>query len=107
MPDNVTSMAFNKRQGVPWHGKGAAVDGLMTAAECIRKAGLDWGVAKIPVRIDDVAGLPIPDHAVTVRTDLLATDKHWRFRLSTDPQSRTLQQRFDLVASDPIKITRN
>ena len=43
MPDNVTSMTFNKRNGPPWHGKGEQVDGLSTAAECIKKAGLDGG----------------------------------------------------------------
>src|SRR5206468_1187895 len=67
VPD--TSM-YNVRNGLPWHEKGVPVDGLATASQCIKAAGLDWGVAKIPLRVDDVGGLPIPEQMVTVRTDL-------------------------------------
>lgn len=74
MPDNVTSMMWNRENGPPWHGKGVAVEGLATAAECIKTAGLDWGVAKIPLRISDEAGLPVPGKMVTVRTDLPQND---------------------------------
>lgn len=70
MPDNVTAMAYNSEKGPPWHGKGVPVRGLATAAECIRAAGLDWSVAKIPLRLDDTGGLPVPRVMATVRTDL-------------------------------------
>lgn len=74
MPDNVTSMMWNRGNGPPWHGKGKPVNGLATAAECIKAAGLDWGVAKMPLRISDEAGLPVPGKMVTVRTDLPPND---------------------------------
>jgi len=74
MPDNVTSMMFNDENGPPWHGKGEPVKGLATARECIRAAGLDWDVAKIPLRIGDEGGLPVHGKMVTVRTDLLQTN---------------------------------
>lgn len=74
MPDNVTSMMYNMQNGPPWHGKGKPVNGLATAAECIRAAGLDWGVAKVPIRVDDIGGLAVPGVMVTVRTDLSPDD---------------------------------
>jgi phage/plasmid-like protein (TIGR03299 family) len=74
MPDNVTTMAYNSEKGPPWHGKGVPVRGLATAAECIRAAGLDWSVAKIPLRLDDTGGLPVPGVMATVRTDLPLRD---------------------------------
>ena len=49
MPDAVTSMSYNLQNGPPWHGKGTALPGLSTSAECIKAAGLDWGVAKVPL----------------------------------------------------------
>lgn len=51
MPDNVTSMMWNKENRPPWHGKGVSVKGLATAAGCIMSAGLNWGVAKIPLKV--------------------------------------------------------
>jgi phage/plasmid-like protein (TIGR03299 family) len=75
MPDGIDTMAYNREKGKPWHGKGEAVDGLMTAAECIRKAGLDWGVAKVPLRINDEGGLPLSGVAALVRTDKLISDR--------------------------------
>ncbi|HXH07689.1 MAG TPA: hypothetical protein VNI83_13990 [Vicinamibacterales bacterium] len=49
MPDNVTSMAYNQRNGPPWHGKGVPVDGLATAAECIRAVDFARASRKDPV----------------------------------------------------------
>jgi phage/plasmid-like protein (TIGR03299 family) len=69
MPDMIETMAYNRAKGAPWHGKGTAVEGLMTAGECIRKAGLDWGVAKIPLRLNDEGGLPLSGLSALVRTD--------------------------------------
>src|SRR2546422_2290614 len=67
-------MMYNANNGRPWHEKGVAVNGLATAAKCIKAAGLDWGVAKVPIRSDDPGALPIPDKMVTVRTDLALDD---------------------------------
>jgi phage/plasmid-like protein (TIGR03299 family) len=74
MPDRVSSMMWNRQNGPPWHDKGVPVEGLATAAECIRTAGLDWGVAKFPLKVADEGGLPVPGKMVTVRTDLPSTD---------------------------------
>jgi phage/plasmid-like protein (TIGR03299 family) len=49
MPAAVESMVYTKEGGVPWHGLGTQVEGLMTAAECLDKSGLDWEVQKRPV----------------------------------------------------------
>lgn len=42
-------MAYSIQGGVPWHGLGKKVDGLMTAAQCLQAAGLDWEVEKRPL----------------------------------------------------------
>ena len=69
MPDMIDTMAYNRNKGAPWHGKGEPVEGLMTAGECIRKAQLDWGVAKVPLRLNDEGGLPLSGLSALVRTD--------------------------------------
>ena len=69
MPDMIDTMAYNRNKGAPWHGKGEPVEGLMTAGECIRKARLDWGVAKVPLRLNDEGGLPLSGLSALVRTD--------------------------------------
>ncbi len=74
MPDNVTSMMYNEASGPPWHKKGVSVNGLATAAECIMAAGLNWGVAKIPLKVADEGGVPVPGKMVTVRTDFPSND---------------------------------
>src|ERR1700682_3181679 len=51
------------------------VDGLMTAGECLRKAGLDWGVAKVPLRLNDEGGLPLSGISALVRTDKSISDR--------------------------------
>src|SRR5438067_1000030 len=75
MPDRVTSMAWNRETGPPWHGKGTPLEGLATAEECIRAAGLDWVVAKIPLRLSDEGSLAVPGVMAVVRTDLAFTDR--------------------------------
>lgn len=74
MPDAVTSMSYNLQNGPPWHGKGTALPGLSTSAECIKAAGLDWGVAKVPLRIADDGQVPVSSVMATVRMDFAATD---------------------------------
>ena len=69
MPDMIDTMAYNRTKGAPWHGKGEPVDGLMTAGECVRKAHLDWAVAKVPLRLNDEGALPLSGLSALVRTD--------------------------------------
>lgn len=45
--DGTASMAY--AGATPWHGLGTSVDGVMTAAECLTLAGLDWEVELEPV----------------------------------------------------------
>ena len=51
----------------PWHGLGVRVDGLQTAAEMLRHAGLEWGVGLQPVCRQD--GRPVDGFRFTVRED--------------------------------------
>lgn len=55
MAANIDTMAYNKVNGVPWHGVGVAVDGLMTADEAIVKGQLGWGVGRDPIYVRDPA----------------------------------------------------
>jgi len=75
MPHMIDTMAYNRNKGAPWHGKGEPVEGLMTAGECIRKAHLDWGVAKVPLRLNDEGGLPLSGLSALVRTDRPVDDR--------------------------------
>src|SRR6266852_3499090 len=75
MPDLVTSMAWNRETGPPWHGKGTPLPGLATAEQCIRTAGLDWTVAKMPLRLADEAGLAVPGVMAVVRMDRPVSDR--------------------------------
>ncbi len=75
MPDGIDTMAYNRVKGAPWHGKGEPFDGLMTAGECVREAGLDWGVAKVPLRLNDEGGLPLSGISALVRTDKPSNDR--------------------------------
>lgn len=65
MPALVETMAYNAERGVPWHGLGTAVDGLMTQAEAIAAAELDWEVKPEPIQT--VTGDPIPFKRAIVR----------------------------------------
>ena len=50
-----------------WHGLGATVDGLLTAAEALTAAKLEWAVEKKPIQV--CGGKKIPDMYATVRND--------------------------------------
>lgn len=50
-----------------WHGLGTTVEGLLTAAEALQAAKLDWQVEKKPIMV--CGGRKIPDTYATVRTD--------------------------------------
>lgn len=47
--DGTASMAYNVENGRPWHGLGTEVKGLMTSADALTAAGLDWTVSKAPL----------------------------------------------------------
>src|SRR5437879_10768470 len=55
----------------PWHGLGTRVDGLQTAADMIKRAGLEWTVELRSIyfdaRVDGVR--PVPGFQAVVRTD--------------------------------------
>ena len=51
----------------PWHKLGNKVDGAMTSAEAIVKAGLDWEVLKRPIYTD--TGTHVTDYYATLRAD--------------------------------------
>jgi len=63
----------------PWHGLGTEVKGLMDTREAMRKASLDWTVAKVPLATAPYVGglfdkpipggLYVPDYYATVRED--------------------------------------
>ncbi len=65
----VETLAYVKDRGVPWHGLGTPADGLMTAAEVLEKAGLDWVVEPRPIFIAGPDGEPQPieSHRAMVR----------------------------------------
>jgi phage/plasmid-like protein (TIGR03299 family) len=50
-----------------WHGLGATVEGLLTAAEALEAAKLGWTVEKKPIMV--CGGRKIPDTFATVRND--------------------------------------
>ena len=51
----------------PWHGLGVRVDGLQTAADMLRHAGLEWRVGLQPVCRQD--GRPVEGFRFTIRED--------------------------------------
>lgn len=63
------SMAFSSTIGTPWHGLGTSVHGLMTAAECIQAASLDYEVTKEALFTQD--GRKAPSYA-TMASDTRA-----------------------------------
>jgi len=65
MPAEVETLAYTAERGVPWHGLGTPVDGLMTAEEALAASGLDWEVRPEPIMT--VAGEPIPMKRAIVR----------------------------------------
>jgi len=66
MPAEVENMVYNIERGVPWHGLGVPVIGLMTAEDCIVKAGLDWTVEQRDIVTVD--GIPITDKVAQIRS---------------------------------------
>lgn len=65
MPAEVESMMYNSEEGVPWHGLGTPVKGLVTAAEAMKAAGLDWFVSTL--RIFNSSAVEIPGYKAVVR----------------------------------------
>ena len=69
MPAQVETLAYVKSRGIPWHGLGTPADGLMTAAELLDKAGLDWLVELRPLFVPGPKGqmVEVPEHFANVR----------------------------------------
>lgn len=65
LEDGSASM-FSGENLTPWHGLGKVVDGLLTAEEALKAAGLDWTVEKRPVFFGE--NIPVPGRFATVRT---------------------------------------
>lgn len=65
MSANIRSMMYYGNE--PWHKLGKKVDHLLTSAEAIDAAGLNYKVEKRDIKTTD--DLAIPDHFATVRTD--------------------------------------
>lgn len=65
MSHNINSMFYHGEE--PWHKLGKKVDHLLTSAEAIEAAGLNYTVDKQPVFLAD--GTEIKDQYATVRTD--------------------------------------
>lgn len=67
MPANINSMVSGR--GIkPWHNEGIIVDGLMTAADCLKQAGLDWTVSKEAIQTK-VGGIEVPNAFAVKRSD--------------------------------------
>lgn len=62
---NINSMFYNGQE--PWHKLGKKVDHLLTSAEAINAAGLNYQVEKKPIFLQD--GTEIKDQYATVRMD--------------------------------------
>ena len=65
MSHNINSMFYHGE--TPWHGLGTKVDKLLTSAEAIDAAGLNYTVEKAPIFLGD--GTEIKDQYATVRMD--------------------------------------
>ena len=71
MPDAVEWMAYNRQGGVPWHGKGTALEGVFTAEEGLVAAGLDFETLIKDAGYSDVFGnfVPVAGDHYTYRSD--------------------------------------
>lgn len=73
MAHNINSMFYTGE--TPWHGLGTPVETELTSQEAIRKAGLNWRVTKVPVRVDfkasgkDNVSIPFDGRFITQRQD--------------------------------------
>lgn len=67
MREDGTARMFSGEGKIPWHGLGKVVDGLATAQEALKLAGLDWTVEKQPIYFGKDKEIYSGRHA-TVRT---------------------------------------
>lgn len=68
MAHEVETMAYYTEGGrfAPWHGLGTPVDTVMTSAEALELAGLDWEVNSRPIYTDN--GIQIPGYIANTRS---------------------------------------
>lgn len=63
-------MVYVRKEGVPWHGLGVGVEGVMTAEDAISMARLNWQVTMEPL-YTTIRGrrVEVSSHLATVRSD--------------------------------------
>ena len=68
MAHEIETMAYYTENGrfAPWHGLGTPVDTVMTSAEALELAGLDWEVNSRPIHTDN--GIVIPGYIANTRS---------------------------------------
>ncbi|MDR0475227.1 MAG: DUF945 domain-containing protein, partial [Treponema sp.] len=66
---NENDYMFSGRGEAPWHGIGAALDGVLSSGEAIREARLEWIVQQTPVYAAGNWAEPIPGYLANVRGD--------------------------------------
>ena len=68
MAHEIETMAYYTEGGrfAPWHGLGTPVDTVMTSAEALELAGLDWEVNSRPIYTDN--GIQIPGYIANTRS---------------------------------------
>ena len=67
MAANVESMVSGSGL-VPWHGLGKVVEGLLTAADALTLAGLDWTVSKEKIKTE--GGIEVPNAFAVKRSNV-------------------------------------
>jgi phage/plasmid-like protein (TIGR03299 family) len=67
---------FSGQRIIPWHKLGTIVDGVLTAEEAIKAAGLDWAVRKIPMFVPSVDRPQEETVYIKVDGKYVATDRY-------------------------------
>jgi phage/plasmid-like protein (TIGR03299 family) len=95
--DGKYALAYNAKNGLPWHGLGTPVNGAMTWQEAMAAAGLDWSVSKRQLSVK----LPGSSLYTPVESWGIFRDDNNAFLGTVGAQYATIQNReaFDFVDS--------